>query len=105
MILEHLSLLNYKNIEQAQLTLSPNVNCLIGANGQGKTNVLDAIYFLSFGKSATALTDGACIRHEAEFMMLQGKYRTALNERKKSLVVSSEGSANVCAVMTKNTKD
>ena len=50
MILEQLSLLNYKNIEQAQLTLSPNVNCLIGANGQGKTNVLDAIYFLSFGK-------------------------------------------------------
>ena len=83
MILEHLSLLNYKNIEQAQLTLSPNVNCLIGANGQGKTNVLDAIYFLSFGKSATALTDGACIRHEAEFMMLQGKYRTALNEEEE----------------------
>ena len=80
MILEQLSLLNYKNIEQAQLTLSPNVNCLIGANGQGKTNVLDAIYFLSFGKSATALTDGACVRHDAEFMMLQGKYRSALME-------------------------
>lgn len=80
MILEQLSLLNYKNIEQAQLALSPNVNCLIGANGQGKTNVLDAIYFLSLGKSATALTDGACIRHEAEYMMLQGKYRSALME-------------------------
>ncbi len=83
MILEQLSLLNYKNIEQAQLTLSPNVNCLIGANGQGKTNVLDAIYFLSFGKSATALTDGACVRHDAEFMMLQGKYRSALMEEEE----------------------
>ena len=83
MILEQLSLLNYKNIEQAQLTLSPNVICLIGANGQGKTNVLDAIYFLSFGKSATALTDGACVRHDAEFMMLQGKYRSALMEEEE----------------------
>ena len=83
MILEQLSLLNYKNIEQAQLTLSPNVNCLIGANGQGKTNVLDAIYFLSLGKSATALTDGACVRHDAEFMMLQGKYRSALMEEEE----------------------
>ena len=83
MVLEQLSLLNYKNIEQAQLTLSPNVNCLIGANGQGKTNVLDAIYFLSFGKSATALTDGACVRHDAEFMMLQGKYRSALMEEEE----------------------
>lgn len=83
MILEQLSLLNYKNIEQAQLTLSPNVNCLIGANGQGKTNVLDAIYFLSFGKSATSLTDGACVRHDAEFMMLQGKYRSALMEEEE----------------------
>lgn len=83
MILEQLSLLNYKNIEQAQLTLSPNVNCLIGANGQGKTNVLDGIYFLSFGKSATALTDGACVRHDAEFMMLQGKYRSALMEEEE----------------------
>ena len=83
MILEQLSLFNYKSIEQAQLTLSPNVNCLIGANGQGKTNVLDAIYFLSFGKSATALTDGACVRHDAEFMMLQGKYRSALMEEEE----------------------
>ena len=80
MILEQLSLLNYKNIEQAQLALSPNVNCLIGANGQGKTNVLDAIYFLSLGKSATALTDAECIRHETDFLMLQGKYRSALGE-------------------------
>ena len=57
MILEQLTLLNYKNVAEAELRLSPNVNCFIGANGMGKTNVLDAIYFLSFGKSATALTD------------------------------------------------
>lgn len=80
MILEHLSLLNFKNIEQAELCLSPNVNCLIGNNGMGKTNVLDAIYFLSLGKSSNALTDAHCIRHEADFFMLQGHYRNATGE-------------------------
>ena len=74
MILEQLTLLNYKNVAEAELRLSPNVNCFIGANGMGKTNVLDAIYFLSFGKSATALTDSNCVRHEADFFMLQGQY-------------------------------
>lgn len=74
MTLEHLSLLNYKNIAAAELALSPNVNCFIGANGMGKTNILDAVYFLSFGKSASSLTDGGCIRHGEDFFMLQGRY-------------------------------
>ncbi|RRD79322.1 DNA replication and repair protein RecF [Alloprevotella sp. OH1205_COT-284] len=80
MILEELSILNYKNLEQADLSLSPNVNCLIGANGMGKTNVLDAVYFLSFGKSASTQTDSQCIRHEADFSMLQGRYRNHSGE-------------------------
>lgn len=81
MILQRLSLLNYKNIEQAELTLSPNVNCFIGRNGMGKTNVLDAVYFLSFGKSSHALTDAQCVRHEADFLMIQGKYLNAVGEK------------------------
>lgn len=80
MILEQLSILNYKNIEQAELTLSPNVNCFIGANGMGKTNVLDAIYFLSFGKSANTQIDSYNIRHEADFLMVQGRYRNEMGE-------------------------
>lgn len=80
MILEHLSILNYKNIRQADLNLSPNVNCLIGANGMGKTNVLDAVYFLSFGKSASSQTDSQNICHDAEFLMLQGRYRNSTDE-------------------------
>ena len=46
MILEKLSLINYKNIQTATLDLSPKINCFIGQNGVGKTNVLDAIYYL-----------------------------------------------------------
>ena len=57
MILERLSIINYKNIEGADLKLSPKFNCFIGHNGAGKTNVLDAIYFLSFCHSAQTVQD------------------------------------------------
>ena len=62
MILEKLSLINYKNIPSATLELSPKINCLIGQNGVGKTNVLDAIYFLSFCHSANNPIDSQVIR-------------------------------------------
>ena len=74
MILEKLSLINYKNIQTASLELSPKINCLIGQNGVGKTNVLDAIYFLSFTKSANNAIDSMNLRHGEEVMMVQGTY-------------------------------
>ncbi len=74
MILQHLHILNYKNLVEADLDFSPKVNCLIGNNGMGKTNVLDAIYFLSMCKSFTSQTDSTVITHDAPFMMLQGHY-------------------------------
>ena len=74
MILKRLSILNYKNIEQADLEFSPNVNCFIGQNGMGKTNLLDAIYYLSFCKSATNPIDSQVMRHESDFFMVQGLY-------------------------------
>lgn len=80
MILQRLSLLNYKNIEQAELELSPNVNCFIGNNGMGKTNVLDAVYYLSFCRSASTQQDSLVMRHDAGFMMLQGSYINAVGE-------------------------
>ena len=74
MKLNSISILNYKNIAEAALSFSPKVNCLIGNNGMGKTNILDAIYYLSFCKSSTNQTDSSVITHEADFMMLQGQY-------------------------------
>ena len=74
MILTHLSILNYKNIGQAEFDLSPGINCFIGHNGEGKTNLLDAIYFLSMCKSSFTNIDSACVRHGEQFMMLQGQY-------------------------------
>ena len=52
MILKKISILNFKNIREASLELSPNLNCFIGHNGEGKTNFLDAVYYLSFCRSA-----------------------------------------------------
>ncbi len=75
MTLEQLSILNYKNIAEAQLQFSPKVNCLIGNNGMGKTNVLDAIYYLSYCRSFTSNNEhNAVINHDAQFLMLQGRY-------------------------------
>ena len=74
MILNSINILNYKNIADAQLQFSPKVNCLIGNNGMGKTNILDAIYYLSFCRSFSSLTDASVIRHDEPFMMLQGSY-------------------------------
>ena len=74
MILEKLSIINYKNIETATLELSPKINCLIGQNGVGKTNVLDAIYFLSFCHSANNPIDSQVIRHGQDFFMIEGQY-------------------------------
>ena len=75
MYLGQLNILDYKNIRQAELTFTPKLNCLIGMNGMGKTNVIDAIYYLSFCKSAFNSVDSCNIRHEASFAMLQGVYR------------------------------
>ena len=74
MILQKISIVNYKNIREASLELSPKINCLIGHNGAGKTNLLDAIYFLSFCRSAFYHQDSLAITHGQEFFVLAGEY-------------------------------
>ena len=74
MILRKISILNYRNIRDVSLTLSPKINCLIGHNGVGKTNFLDAVYYLSFCRSAFNPIDSQVIMHDEDFFMLQGSY-------------------------------
>lgn len=81
MILSSLSVLNYKNIEQVDLNFSPKINCFIGSNGVGKTNLLDAIYYLSFCHSATTTLDAQVVRHGADSMAVQGVYDCDGGER------------------------
>ena len=74
MKLHHLSIVNYKNIREADLDFSAGVNCLVGKNGMGKTNLLDVIYYLSFCKSFNGVSDGQVMTHGEDFFMLQGSY-------------------------------
>ncbi len=76
MWLKRISILNYKNLEQVELAFSHKMNCIIGKNGMGKTNLMDAVYYLSFCKSSTNPIDSQNIRHEQDFFVIQGFYET-----------------------------
>ncbi|MDD4142696.1 MAG: DNA replication and repair protein RecF [Bacteroidales bacterium] len=74
MILNSIKIFNFKNIEDFEEDFSPNLNCLTGDNGVGKTNLLDAIHYLSFSKSYFNTLDLKNIRHGEEFFAIHGKY-------------------------------
>ena len=74
MLLEHLFVQDYRNIIQADLEFSPKLNCFVGKNGMGKTNLLDAVYCLSFCRSSISQTDQLTVRHGAECYQMQGSY-------------------------------
>jgi DNA replication and repair protein RecF len=83
MFLNKLTILNFKNYEDANLQFSENINCLLGDNGGGKTNLLDAIYYLSFCKSYFNPIDTQNIKHEAPFFVVEGYY---LNNKKEDVI-------------------
>ena len=74
MIIGKLSVLNYKNIRQAEIGCSAKINCFFGNNGMGKTNLLDAIYYLSFCKSHLHTPDNRIVRNGEELCVIQGFY-------------------------------
>jgi DNA replication and repair protein RecF len=74
MYIQELSVVNFKNFEHAEFQFSDSLNCFIGNNGAGKTNLMDAIYYLSFCKSFLNSVDAQNIRFEQDFFMIQGKY-------------------------------
>ena len=65
---------NFKNCESAELVFSEKLNCFVGLNGAGKTNILDSIYYLSFCKSFFSSVDKQNIRHEQDFFSIHGTY-------------------------------
>jgi DNA replication and repair protein RecF len=74
MHLKQLNLLNFKSYQQAEIDLHPKINCFVGNNGQGKTNLLDGIFYLSMCKSYFNSIDYLNIRHGEDFFVLQGVY-------------------------------
>lgn len=83
MHLENLYLANFKNYTEANIDFSPDINALLGTNGSGKTNLLDAIHFLSMTKSAFNSTDNQCIQHDKNFYSIIGKF--SLDEKQISV--------------------
>ena len=74
MYIRKLSVLNFKSIRQLELEFAPKINCFVGNNGQGKTNLLDAVYYLSMCKSAFNPNDSQVVTHGESYFMLQGNY-------------------------------
>ncbi len=88
MILKSLSLINYKNFESKDFIFDAKINCFVGNNGVGKTNILDAIYHLSFGKSYFNPVTSQNINHSADFFVVNGVYEK--DDREEKVVVSAK---------------
>ncbi len=86
MVLNALSLVNYKNFESQVFDFDSKINCFVGANGIGKTNALDAIYHLAFGKSYFNPVALQNIKHGTEFFVVDGNF--SKNERTEKIIVS-----------------
>ena len=86
MHLQKITLVNFKNFESQTFDFKEKINCFVGNNGVGKTNVLDAIYYLSFAKSYFNPVATQNIRHSEEFFMIEGEYK--INEKIDTVVCS-----------------
>lgn len=75
MELKQITILNFKNLSEIALDFNPSVNCFLGNNGEGKTNMLDAIHYLSYTKSFFNPIDSQNIQFETPFFMIQGDFR------------------------------
>ena len=75
MHLQDLHLVNFKNYEEVQIELSEGINCFVGQNGAGKTNILDAVHYLSMCKSYMNPVDKQNIRFEHPFFVVAGNWR------------------------------
>ncbi len=94
MHLKNLSLLNYKNLKTAEFDFDEKINCLVGNNGVGKTNVLDSIYHLSFGKSYFNPVTSQNINHGSDFFVVDGEFiKKAKSE--KILVSAKKGQKKI----------
>ena len=86
MYLQKLSLVNFKNFDSKTFEFEEKINCFVGQNGIGKTNILDAIYYLSFAKSYFNPVAVQNIQHHKAFFVVEGDY--SINDRKEKIICS-----------------
>ena len=84
--LDKISIVNYKNIIASEYDLDRKINCFVGDNGIGKTNILDSIYHLSAGKSYFNSISSQTINHDQDFMFIDGSF--IKNDQKENLICS-----------------
>lgn len=88
MYLQHINLAFFKSYELDSFDFSARINCIVGENGSGKTNLLDAIYFLALTKSSISSQDSACVQHEADYLMVEGKFVNPNPEENTSTLIT-----------------
>ena len=95
-VLEKIVISDFRNIQLQELEFSPNINCISGNNGEGKTNLLDAIYYLSMTKSAFASSDRFTFRHGTDEFSISGVYRMENGTSSRfSMKITSKGDKKV----------
>lgn len=95
-ILKKIAIKDYKNIEFQELQFSSKINCISGGNGQGKTNLLDSIWYLSMTKSSTSLNDSYNFRYGCDSFSLCGYYSMPNGTSSKfNILVNTDGTKKI----------
>lgn len=98
MRIDRLDIINFKNIREASLEFSPGVNCLLGMNGMGKSNLLEAIHFLCLARPMQSLPESAIPYHGSDMMMVKGNFvmDTEVTEQVSCGIVKGKGKTLKC---------
>lgn len=104
MYLEKINLINFKNYESLNTEFSEGVNCLVGLNGCGKTNLLDAVFYLSFTKSAFNLSDHQNIMHGEPFFSVTGVFKTGTRRNEVQITLQQQHSKQILVDQKKKKK-
>jgi DNA replication and repair protein RecF len=95
MPIKKLSLINFKNLSQQQIEFDRGINCIVGDNGTCKTNIIDAVYYLSMCKSAIGMSDSQCVRHGESFFVIDGSYYSDDNRHEQIVCSYNRGSQKI----------
>ncbi|MCD8073341.1 MAG: AAA family ATPase, partial [Alistipes sp.] len=91
MHLEKLSIIGFKNIRETVMEFPRRINCFVGDNGAGKTNMIDAVHYLSVCRSSLTMSDAQCVNHQGDFFVLDGQYRTDGGRRETGVCSYKKG--------------
>ncbi|MDE6559581.1 MAG: AAA family ATPase, partial [Muribaculaceae bacterium] len=83
MQLNNIEILDFKNIHEARLNFSPGVNCLVGLNGMGKSNLMEAIHLMCLARAMSSMPESALIRHGSDMLSVKGNFTSDAGTEEK----------------------